>query len=684
MGMRNVAWVKLLANILVWVACAFAVPAMAQSACTALWGTIDNNGATAGSVTSLRYFNTVTNRWTNLSPAVTLVGNGNAISGDPSTGLLYYVDRTAGTLHSYNLNNQVDTDLGAIPLSGPVTTGNILGATMVAPGGAGNLFLYWAENIGGTGTNIATDREYVGRVTSFAPLAITWTQILIVGTNANPLLGISGDLFTDQANRSFIASNTAPNSLWSLDLNPASATYSRVTQTVALSSSEITLWGAAINPVSGQLYVGFNTATTVTGVVNTSTGAVSVLDNQTVYGVSDLGNCVAAPARPTITKSFNPIYQPSATGISTLTINIGNTNSAPVWLFTDFVDNLPPGVVVANPPLLNTGLCGSIGTTVTNVITATAGLTTVTFAAGGRIPAGGCSISLSVSASASNSAYTNTIPAGSLSTTAGNNPTAATATFKVGTDFSATKAQCVGVCGTPVTTAISLNNGQTVQYVLTISNSSVGGTGSATFSDTLPIALTPVLSVTAAAIGGGTCTTSTVVVGGATQINGTLANAPAGAQCLVTVTALVSTQVSTNTVTNTLTIATTAGTADTNATNNTAAVVTNLVAATILNITKTNNISIIAAGNTTSYTVTIANLGPANAPNSIVKDPTATGLSCTTATCAVASGTAVCPVGTPSALLLALQSPGGLTIPTFNSGSSLNFVVTCGVTATGQ
>ncbi len=102
---------------------------------------------------------------------------------------------------------------------------------------------------------------------------------------------------------------------------------------------------------------------------------------------------------------------------------------------------------------------------------------------------------------------------------------------------------------------------------------------------------------------------------------------------------------------------------------------------TSLTISKSNGVNTLAAGQTTSYTVTIANLGPTNAPGAILQDPVVTGLNCTSVTCAVTAGTASCP--TPLTIG-ALQGTGLSISPTFNAGSTLSFVVTCGVTATGQ
>jgi uncharacterized repeat protein (TIGR01451 family) len=676
MGMRNFAWVKLLASVLIWLTTAIAAPAWAQSACTAMWGIVTNAG---GNPTALGYYNNSAGtaaKFTTLSFALTGGTSANALAGDPNTGLLYYFDRTPAALqvHSVNLNTYVDTAIGTIAPASAGGNANILGALVDA---SGNLIMMSSN---ASGYQLAIVNK-TGTTT-----AAVWRTVTLAIGGGLPPTGQSGDIYIDQTGQTWLVSNTVPASLYPLNITIAAGAITSVTAGTATNytPSPASIGGVSVNPVGGAAYFGGLTANQSLYSFTPGTANSSVLVDATSNGVTDMGNCVVAPGVPSVNKSFSPTYQPLTGGTTTLILSLTNSNSVPIWLNSSFTDTFPAGMLVAATPNLNLGACAPIGTTVTNVITATAGAGALTFAAGGRIPAGGCTISVVVTAPSSPTAYTNTIAPGALSTTSGSNATTATAVFKVGTDFSASKSQCAGICGTPVTTTVSLGSGQTMQYVLTIANSSVGGTGSATFTDTLPAALTPVLNITAGAIGGGTCTTATAVVGGATQISGTFANAPAGAQCLITVTALVSAQATANTVTNTLTIATTAGTSDTNPANNTAAVLTNLGPATLLTITKTNNTSTVAAGSTTSYTITVANFGPANATSSIVKDPIATGLNCTAATCAVTAGTAVCPGGTPAALMTALQSAGGVSIPTFNAGSTLSFVVTCGVTATGQ
>ena len=101
-----------------------------------------------------------------------------------------------------------------------------------------------------------------------------------------------------------------------------------------------------------------------------------------------------------------------------------------------------------------------------------------------------------------------------------------------------------------------------------------------------------------------------------------------------------------------------------------------------LRIAKTNNVATLIAGTTTTYTVAVTNLGPDAAANAVIRDPAVTGLTCTTASC-VAAGGASCPVQTGAALVTALQSVGGATIPTLPSAGSISISLTCNVSATG-
>jgi uncharacterized repeat protein (TIGR01451 family) len=97
-----------------------------------------------------------------------------------------------------------------------------------------------------------------------------------------------------------------------------------------------------------------------------------------------------------------------------------------------------------------------------------------------------------------------------------------------------------------------------------------------------------------------------------------------------------------------------------------------------LQVSKTNGTTTLAAGATTTYTVTFSNFGPGDASGAIVQDTPSTGLSnCSVLSCNPAGG-AACP-GTPANLL----APSTTTLPTFPSSSSVTFSVRCGVSSTG-
>ncbi len=107
-----------------------------------------------------------------------------------------------------------------------------------------------------------------------------------------------------------------------------------------------------------------------------------------------------------------------------------------------------------------------------------------------------------------------------------------------------------------------------------------------------------------------------------------------------------------------------------------------------LRLTKTNTPGVngevdqaadtLVSGTTTSYSLTVSNLGPDAANGAVLADPAPIGLTCTTASCGSVTGGAVCPATTGPALVTALQA-GGIAIPTLPAGSSVTFTLTCTV-----
>ena len=137
-----------------------------------------------------------------------------------------------------------------------------------------------------------------------------------------------------------------------------------------------------------------------------------------------------SPGAPTLGKTFSPATI-NAGGVSTLTITLSNGNGTPASLTAPFVDTLPSGLVVID---------GSIGTTCVESIAAGISPLSAWFivdssrvglAAEGSIPANGsCTVTANVTAPVAGS-YTNSLPAGALQTSNGNNTAPAVATLAV-------------------------------------------------------------------------------------------------------------------------------------------------------------------------------------------------------------------------------------------------------------
>ena len=174
-------------------------------------------------------------------------------------------------------------------------------------------------------------------------------------------------------------------------------------------------------------------------------------------------------------------------------------------------------------------------------------------------------------------------------------------------------------------------------------------------------------------------------------------NLPVGAQLAYTVQAvLANTSLCEQTVTNTATIASTAtspsgatltegtslqGSASFVAQPNLATVSSPVQACANVSITKTNSVSAVTSGQTTTYSIVVNNAGPSAANGALLKDPAVTGLACTSVACTATSGSAVCPA--PGGVTLPLLQGSGVVLSSLPANSSLTFQVTCGVTSTG-
>jgi uncharacterized repeat protein (TIGR01451 family) len=130
------------------------------------------------------------------------------------------------------------------------------------------------------------------------------------------------------------------------------------------------------------------------------------------------------PSLPALGKAFSPATV-NAGGVSTLTVTLSNASAAVATLTAPLIDTLPSGVVIAPTPNVGS-TCGGAGAPV-----GVAGSSTVTLPAGRSIAANSsCTLTVDVTAALGGS-YINSLLAGALVTTNGNNTGPAIATLTV-------------------------------------------------------------------------------------------------------------------------------------------------------------------------------------------------------------------------------------------------------------
>ncbi len=254
-----------------------------------------------------------------------------------------------------------------------------------------------------------------GFTTGTASAAAGTAKILTIAiTNPNST-ALTGAALTDSLPSGLVVAQTpsaATSCTGGTVLAPASAT-------------SISLTGATLS-AGATCTITVNVLSNITGTYTNSIGANALTTNEGVSNEEPTSARLVVSTPPVVRKEFSPAVIP-ANGTSRMTIYLDNANDAAMTLVAALVDTLPtaPGaVLVATTPNVTKTCPGSV--------TATAGAGTVTYANGATIPAGGCSISVDVTASAVG-VHTNNIPAGALQTDFGNNQQPANATLTVST-----------------------------------------------------------------------------------------------------------------------------------------------------------------------------------------------------------------------------------------------------------
>jgi uncharacterized repeat protein (TIGR01451 family) len=389
--------------------------------------------------------------------------------------------------------------------------------------------------------------------------------------------------------------------------------------------------GAGCAAASGAMPLA-TTTTQIPGSTVTYTVVIAVSSAATGSLVNTA--TVSAPAGVTDPTSANN----SATDTDTLTPTADVSISK-----TDGLSTVVPGSVVTYTVVAsNPGPSTVTGATVTDSVPGSlAGVAwTCAATAGSGCPASGTgnvsasitlapagsatfSISGTVVASAtgtiSNTA-TISLPGSVTDPTPGNNSATDVTTVTPQTDLRITKTDG----------AASAVPGQSTTYTVVVTNVGPSTVTSASVTDVLPTGATS-MNWTCAGAGGGTCALS-----GSGSIDDSV-NLPVGASATYSVSVPIAAS-ATGSLTNAAAVTAPLGVTDTNSSNNSATDTDTLTPLADLTVTKTDGVASVVPGQSTTYTITVANSGPSNAPVTVVTDAQPVGATFASWSCAPSAG----------------------------------------------
>jgi uncharacterized repeat protein (TIGR01451 family) len=569
-------------------------------------------------------------------------------------------------------NGGATTAVIQLGVAGPTLPVTGLDAPPVFNPGTGGVNLFYAPEITGraTGNEMPPSRTLnVMSVSNPNPLTIAGGDVMITGTAAG-VLALSGGRIVTGPNTLFFNTTvgTVTRTTGSVDGNfekavaAASAVtfetgtangYTPVTFNITAGTFPTAVTVAALQtPAPGvqPLSKVLNRSWTFTATGITSDITVSYLDPTDIPGTvteanlhflrheaanpsdySDQGGTVNTAAN---TATVTGVTQFSPWTLGEVGADLGVTNSDATGIAT------PGGAVTYTVAATNSGTVGNSSATVADTFPAGLTCSTTCAGAGGgtctagpfagnindpvNLPSGGTATYTSVCSVASNLV-------GSLANTAmisggapadfdnSNNSATDTDLLAASADLAITKTD-------GVTTATP---GGSVTYTITASNAGPSAATGSTVADTFPASLS--CSTTCVGAGGGTCTAGPF----AGNINDTV-NLPAGGSVTYTSSCTVS-SLATGSLSNTATVTAPGGVSDPSPGNNSATDTDTLTPSANLSIIKTDGVTTVTAGGSTTYTITASNSGPSAAPGSTVADTFPASLTCST-TCVGASG----------------------------------------------
>ena len=411
----------------------------------------------------------------------------------------------------------------------------------------------------------------------------------------------------------------------------ASTTCTGGTVTAVAGSNSVSLSGGSLlgGAAATSCTVSVN-VTTPSGSSGTATntiavGAVTATDtlNETVANLAAAtANIVRVTNFLSLSKGFSP-NTVALGGTSLMSVQILNTNPGAINLTNvSLTDNLPVGMQLSSAPAATfTGPGCALGT---GTITAVPNSTVLSVNGAATVNANAsCLLKANVVATAAGNLI-NTIPIGAVTSNQGiSNISSVSATL------AATGTADLGITKNDgVTTATP---GGSVTYTMVTSNSGPNDVAGATVTDNPPAGMT-FTSWTCTSSAGSACATPS----GSGPIS-TLVSLLKTGTATFTVNAAIASS-ATGSITNTATITAPGTVVDNDQVNNTASDTDTLVPQADLAITKTDGVTTVTAGGSTTYTITASNAGPSDAPGTKVADTLPAAITSDTWTCVGAGG----------------------------------------------
>lgn len=474
-----------------------ATAASAQSGCTALYATI-NYGTASAPLVAIDYVNTISHTSSQVydqTLANAGITNINAAGLNPVNGQVYFIDRSvAGRNDLYAFNPVTLTSTFKGPISVPTAANSVaIGGTFDNSTGTARYYVLYGSYL------IQEVNPETGAVLRTITVNFPATDAqgaTLTRRTANSSPGTSGDIVFNGPTAFAVLDGVGggTNLTYWANLGALSAQAGNITVTPTPADMRRILNGGtpvpqgAVNGASitpyGETYISYTTNTTTYNLATLNTTGAASVSTTTVTtngtrAYTDLSDCTVLPSVPTVSKAFSASTIRTGQN-ATLTLTLRSSNPSPSYTQAPLTDTLPAGVTVASTPNVSTTCTNSQGAAAT--ITAAPNSGTVTIASGTRVPHNNttCTVTVTVTGT-SRGQKTNTIPAGSLRTTAGTYNTAASANLLVNDPVSATivKQQRIVPIGaespTTLSTApVTARPGRTVEYCLTATH---GGEG---------------------------------------------------------------------------------------------------------------------------------------------------------------------------------------------------------------